>query len=39
MSGVAFNLLKVCRRRPESAEQVEARLAVLPKILSIGGSG
>jgi hypothetical protein len=35
MGGVAFTLLKTSRPRPESAKQVEIRLANLPKILGI----
>jgi hypothetical protein len=35
MGGVAFTLLKTGRPRPESAKQVEIRLANLPKILTI----
>jgi hypothetical protein len=34
----AFILLKVACSRLESAKQVEIRLAVLPRILRIGGS-
>jgi hypothetical protein len=35
MGGGAFILLKVARRRPESAKQAEIRLAILLKILHI----
>jgi hypothetical protein len=35
MGGAAFSLLKAGRRRPKSAKQVEIRVAILPKILSI----
>jgi hypothetical protein len=35
MGGVAFTLLKTAGPRPESAKQVEIRLANLPKILGI----
>jgi hypothetical protein len=37
MGGRAFILLKTGRNGPESAKQAEIRLAILPKILSIGG--
>jgi hypothetical protein len=37
MGGGAFNLLKACRRRPESAKQAEIRLSILLKILWIAG--
>jgi hypothetical protein len=36
MGNGAFILLKVGRRRPESAKQAEICLATLPKILQIG---
>jgi hypothetical protein len=39
MGGGAFLLLKVGRNGPESAKQAEIRLAILPKILSIGRPG
>ena len=37
MGGGAFILLKVGRLGPKSAKQTEIRLAILPKILWIGG--
>jgi hypothetical protein len=39
MGGGAFIRLKVGRLGPESAKQTEIRLAILPKILWIGGVG